>query len=125
MRDFTVALSHRPGELARVAKALSRYGVNLKSVAGMTIDGHVQIRFLPDDVEAARSALEAGGIRFEEHEVIPVLLENRSGEVASLADKLAEAHVNILAIYCTGVAGDLVELAVVADDVKKAKRALE
>ena len=125
MRDFTVALSHRPGELARVAKALSRFGVNLKSVSGMTVDGHAHIRFLPDEVDSARSALETAGIRFEEHEVVSALLENRAGELATLADKLAEANVNILAIYLTGMAGNLVEVAIVPDDVKKAKRILE
>ncbi len=70
MRDFAIALTHRPGELARVAKALSRYGVNLKSVVGLAVDGHVQLRLLPDEVESARSALESSGIRFEENEVI-------------------------------------------------------
>jgi hypothetical protein len=118
-------LTHRAGELARVAKVLSRYGVNLKSVTGLAINGQVQMRFLPDDVDAARSALEAGDIRFEEHEVMTVLLENRAGELASLADRLADAHVNLLAIYVTGIAGNLVELAIVPDDVKKAKKVLE
>ncbi len=125
MKDFAVALTHRVGELARVAKVLSRYGVNLKSVTGLAMNGQVQVRFLPEDVDAARSALEAGGIRFEEHEVLTVLLENRAGELASLADRLAEANVNLLAVYVTGVAGTLVELAIVPDDVKKAKKILE
>jgi len=125
MRDFAIALTHRPGELARVAKALSRYGVNLKSVVGLAVDGHVQLRLLPDEVESARSALESSGIRFEESEVITVLLENKAGELAELAQRLADANVNLHALYLTGLAGDLVELAVVADDVKKAKRVLE
>src|SRR5262249_23031076 len=125
MRDFSVSLSHRPGELARVAKALSRYGVNLKSVTGQAMNGQVQVRFLPDDVDAARSALQASDIRFEEHEVATVLLENRAGELANLADKLGAAHVNILALYGTGAAANLVEVAVVPDDMKKAKKVLE
>ena len=125
MRDFTVSLTHRPGELARVARALSRYGVNLRSVAGMAVDGQVRVRFLPDDVDAARSALEASGIRYEEHEMVTVLLENKAGELANLADKLADAHVNILAVYATGAAGNLVELALAPDDVKKAKKLLK
>lgn len=125
MRDFAVVVNHRPGELARVARALSRYGVNLKSVIGQVIDGQVQLRILPDDVDAARSAFEASDIRFEEHEVITVLLENRAGELAAIADRLAEVHVNVLAIYVTGLADNLVELAIVPDDVKRAKRVLE
>jgi len=124
MRDVSVALTHRPGELARVARALSRYGLNLKSVAGMAVDGHVQIRFLPDEIEPARRALEANGIRFEESEVVTVLLENKAGELAEVAEKLADANVNLQALYVTGLEGDMVELAIVADDPKKAKRVL-
>jgi hypothetical protein len=124
MRDVSVALTHRPGELARVARALSRYGLNLKSVAGLAVDGHVRVRFLPDEIESARKALEASGIRFEESEVVTVLLENKAGALAEIAEKLADANVNLLALYVTGLEGDLVELAIVADDPKKARRIL-
>jgi len=124
MKDFAIQLSHRPGELARVAAALSRHGVNLKSVAGLAVGPQVLLRIIADDVESARAALEGANIRFEEHEVVTVLLENRAGELARIAGKLSDANVNLLAIYLTGIEDDLVELAVVADDVKKAKRLL-
>ena len=38
MRDFAIELTDRPGELGRVATALSRYGVNLKAVTGLAVD---------------------------------------------------------------------------------------
>jgi hypothetical protein len=50
--------------------------------------------------------------------------ENRAGELAAVSAKLADGGVNLRAIYLTGIAGDLVELAIVRDDVKKAKRLL-
>jgi hypothetical protein len=125
MRDFAIELTDRPGELGRVATALSRYGVNLKAVTGLAIDNHVLVRIIADDVEAARAALEGANIRFTEGEVVSVLLENRAGELAALTTKLAEAKVNLRAIYLTGIEGNLVELAVVADDPKRAKRMLE
>jgi hypothetical protein len=125
MKDFAIQLTHRPGELARVATALSRRGVNIKSVAGLAVGQQVLLRLIADDVESARAALEGANIRFEEHEVINVLLENRAGELATLAGKLSDAGVNLQALYLTGVEDDLVELAVVVDDVKKAKRVLD
>lgn len=125
MKDFTVQLTHRPGELARVATALSRHGVNIKSVAALAIGQQVLLRLIADDVESARAALEGANVRFEEHEVVTVLLENRAGELAGLAQRLADAGVNLQALYLTGIEDDLVELAVVTDDVKKAKRVLE
>jgi hypothetical protein len=125
MKDFAIALTHRPGELARVADALSRYGVNIKALAGVAIDNHVTVRIIADDAEAARTALERGNIRFEEEEVVKVLLENRAGELAKISTKLAEAGVNLRAIYLTGIVDDLVEVAIIADNPKKARRALE
>ena len=57
MRDFAIQLTHRPGELARVATVLGRHRVNLKAIAGLAVGTHVTIRIVPDDVEAARDAL--------------------------------------------------------------------
>jgi acetolactate synthase small subunit len=124
MRDLEIHLTHRPGELARVAEALGRYGVNIKSLAALEIDQHAIVRILPDDIEPARTALEQANVRFSEGELVTVLLENRAGEVARIAAKLAEGKVNLRALYVTGLVDNLVELAIVADDPKKAKRLL-
>jgi hypothetical protein len=124
MRDFEIHLTHRPGELARVADALARYGVNIKSVAALEIDHHAIVRIIADEVESARTALEQANVRFEEGEVVQVLLTNRAGERSKVAKKLAEGNVNLRAMYVTGLVDDLVELAIVSDDPKKAKRLL-
>jgi hypothetical protein len=125
MRDFAIHLTHRPGELARVAHALARAGVNLKSVAGLTFANQGLIRIIADDVDAARGALTEANIRFEESEVVTVLLENKAGELEDVAAKLGNAGVNLHALYVVGLDGDLVELAIVCDDPKKAKKTLE
>ena len=125
MREFVIKLGHRPGELARVTNALSLYGVNIKSVAAMTFGDQALLHLIPDNAESARSALRADNISFEENETAIVLLENRAGDLTAVAAKLAEAGVNLSAAYVVGVADDLIELAIVTDDVKKAKKVLE
>jgi hypothetical protein len=125
MRDFTIPLTHRPGELGRVANALAKKNVNIKSVAGMTLGTQAAVRIIADDVDAARTALKEANIRFEESELATILLENHAGELANMADKLANAGLNLHAVYVIGLDGDLVELAIASDDVKKAKKALE
>ena len=125
MRDFAIHLTHKPGELARVAHALARKGVNLKTVAAMTVGNQGVLRLIPDDVDGARSALKEGNIPFEEHEVITVLLENKAGELEEVASKLSNGNVNLHATYVVGLDGDLVDLALVVDDPKKAKKLLE
>ena len=124
MKEFVVELGHRPGELARVTNALSLVGVNLKSVAAMSCGDEAVMRLVPDDVDAARNILRERNIQFEESEVTTVLLENRAGELTAVAVKLSEAGLNLEAIYVVGLADDLIELAIIADDVKQAKKVL-
>ena len=125
MRDFAIHLTHRPGELARVTNALARKGVNLKSVAAVVMGNQGVLRLIADDVEAARAALSENNIPFEENEVVTVLLQNHAGELENVADKLANANVNLHAVYVVGLEGDLVDLALVVDDPKKAKKVLD
>jgi hypothetical protein len=125
MRDLAIHVTHRPGEIARVANALARKDVNIKAIAGLGISGQGLIRVVADDIEAARAALNESNIRFDESELVTVLLENKAGELAEVAGKLANAGLNVYALYVIGLEGDLVELAIAADDVKKAKKALE
>jgi hypothetical protein len=125
MRDLVISVTDRPGEIARVANALARGDVNIKSIAGIGFAKQGVIRVIPDDIEAARSALNESNIRFEESEMVTALLENKAGELAGVAGKLANAGLNVHAVYVIGLEGDLVELAFAVDDAKKAKKALE
>jgi hypothetical protein len=125
MRDLVINVTDRPGEIARVANALARGDVNMKSIAGIGFSKQGVIRVIPDDIEAARTALNESNIRFEESELVTALLENKAGELAGIAGKLANAGLNVHAVYVIGLEGDLVELAFAVDDAKKAKKALE
>jgi hypothetical protein len=53
-----------------------------------------------------------------------ILLEDKAGEIARVTSDLANAGVNISAIYLAGRADDLVEVVLAVDDVKKAKKLL-
>jgi hypothetical protein len=125
MRDCSIQLTNHPGDLARVAQALARRGVNIKALAALSVGGTAVVRILPDDIVVARSAFETAGIRFTESEVNTVLLENKAGLLASVTSRLGEAGINLEALYLTGIADDLVELAIISDNPKKAKKVLE
>jgi hypothetical protein len=125
MKDCSIQLTNHPGDLGRVAQALGRRGVNIKALAAISFGGVAMARILPDDIVVARSALEAASIRFTEGEVHQVLLENKAGILANVTNRLGEAGINLEALYVTGIADDLVELAIVSDNPKKAKKILE
>lgn len=125
MRDCSIQLTNKPGDLARVAQALAKRGVNIKALAALSVGGTATARILPDDIVVARSAFEAANVRFTEGEVHLVLLENKAGVLATISDRLGDAGINLEAMYVTGVADDLVELAIVSDNPKKTKKILE
>ena len=125
MKDCSIQLTNHPGDLSRVAQALARRGVNIKALAAISFGGVAVARILPDDIVVARSAFEAANIRFTEGEVHLVLLENKAGLLATVTNRLGEAGINLEALYVTGIADDLVELAIVSDNPKKAKKILE
>jgi hypothetical protein len=126
MKDCSIQLTNHPGDLGRVAQALARRGVNIKALTAISVGGGVAMaRILPDDIAVARSAFEAANIRFTEGEVNLVLLENKAGILANVTNRLGEAGINLEALYVTGIADDLVELAIVSDNPKKAKKILE
>jgi len=125
MKEFRITIGNRPGELARVAESLSRKSVSIKAVCASASGGQVILHIIGHDMEATRAGLQEMRAQFTEQEVISVLLEDKAGELARVANQLAGAAVNIDAIYLTGKAEDLVELAIAVDDVKKAKKVLE
>lgn len=125
MRDFAIELKPRAGEIARVASILAQHHVTLKAGVLLAVGPRLLARFVPSDIEGARRALEVADVRFEEHEIVPVLVESRAGELAILSTRLAERGVAVRALYLTSTAGNLVELAIVPDNVEKARRALE
>lgn len=125
MRDLLLELPPRPGELARIASALARQQVAIRGGTLIAIGPKILARFIPSDLDAARRALEDADVRFHENEILPVLLESRAGELAMLSTRLANGGVSVRAIYVTGTNGNILEVAVVPDNIARARRALE
>jgi hypothetical protein len=125
MRDFAIDLNARSGELARVASVLARHQVTLRAGTAMVVGRRLVARFIPSDEAATRLALDVAGVRFEESEIVPVLLESRAGELAMLSTRLASGGVGVRAIYLTATVGRLIEVAVVPTNLARARLALE
>jgi hypothetical protein len=101
MKDLAILLEDRPGALAEMGDALGRAGVSIEGGGAWVAGGRGIAHFLFTDGAAARHALEAAGIRvFSEHDVIAVRLkQDVPGQLGMLTRKMAEAGVNIEALY--------------------------
>jgi hypothetical protein len=124
MRDIAIDLRPRTSEIARIATALAREQVTLRAGSVLTIGTRLVARFVPSDIEAARRALDAAAVPFAEHEIVPVLVESRPGELATLSGRLADAGVMVHGIYLTSMLGNVMQIAIVADQPALIRRAL-
>ena len=124
MNAFLVDLENKPGSLARVAEAIAAKGVNILGVSGTTSADSGRVAIVTADDATTRAALQEKKISFKEMEATETSLGHTPGTLAKAARRLAEAGVNIEAIFPTGMSGGEVSVAFVTDNPTKAKEAL-
>lgn len=104
MKDLTITLEDRPGQVASIGEALGNAGVNIEGICGVTHQGVGIIHILVEDAAAARSALEGAGISVE-GEGDPLVSElpsgnvDRPGTLGEMARAVANAGVNFQVLY--------------------------
>ena len=125
MKQFNVFVDDKIGELARVTEALAANAINIRGLATDKLGLRPAVKVVTDDELSTRKALSRAGLEFEESEVVIVGLIDRPGEVAKIARRAAKAGLNISSVFLIGKKDTPAALALVADDPKKAKKALE
>lgn len=121
--DLTLYVDDSPGELARVGELLGKGGVNIEGLCAVTSGGgQAVVHVLVEDMAAAVTALDAGGISIaSDMEVAVVPLQDRPGALGEVANKLGAAGINLsLAYLATNT-----RLVLAADDLAEVKAALD
>jgi len=124
MIAFLVDLENRPGEMAGVAEAIARAGVNITGVAGLACGSGGRVALLTSDDAATRSALRDAQRSFQEMETTDVSMRDEPGTLARACRMLADAGVNIEALLPTGMDGQDVRASFVTSDPARARQAL-
>ena len=101
--DLTISVDDRPGGLASIGEALGGAGINIEGLCGHALDGRGMVHVCVQDGAAARAALEGAGIKVEgEADAIlgePVQGADQAGTMAPMARAVAEAGINVQAVY--------------------------
>lgn len=120
MTEFIVRMENQPGRLASLTEALAAFGVNIEALAAYGHDGEGTVRLIVDDAATTRRVLEEAALHAEEHTVLTAMLPHRPGELARLTRSLADAGVNIDALYVLHANSEGIELAIAVDDYETA-----
>ena len=119
MMDVAIELDDRPGALAEMGETLGRAGVSVEGGGAWVVSGRGVAHFLFSDGDAARSALEAAGIRViaARDVVVQRLKQAVPGQLGKLTRRMADAGVNIEVLYSDHDN----QLILVVDDVAKGR----
>lgn len=120
-----IFLSNRPGALARVCEELAQAEINIHALSVSDTSDHSVVRMVVSDPTRALMLLGERGVLALENEVLMIESDNEPGTLARLAERLAEAEVNIEYAYCaTSVKSKQGLMILRPSDVEKAQRVL-
>lgn len=98
--DVVIELDNRPGELARVATAISDAGVNLSAATCLGDGAKAELHILVPHPEPVRRALAITNLAISaEREVVVVEVKDEPGQLAALARKVGKAGINLDLLY--------------------------
>ena len=104
VHEVTAYLENKPGRLAKICSALDQVKVDIQALSVMETEGPSVLRFVTSDLEATKSVLTSLGTEYRISEVLAVQMENRTGALAKVLERLAEEHINVEYAYVSTMA---------------------
>jgi hypothetical protein len=124
-KQLAIFLDNRPGTLARFAESLAEARINIYALSTSDTVDHSVIRLVVSDYRKAMDLFEEHGALVVEDDVLMIEGDNKPGSLAKIANKLADAKVNIEYAYCATPPDAKKGLLILrVTDAKKALKAL-
>ena len=99
-QDFTIMLPNRPGVLANLSATLGKAGINIEGISGTQYQDKVVLHMLFDKSEEAQALLYKNKFTIMSvREVLVIDIKDNPGELGKVAQKIANAEVNIDFFY--------------------------
>ncbi|MGA2064501.1 MAG: hypothetical protein ABSG86_06015 [Thermoguttaceae bacterium] len=100
-KQLSVSLVNKPGRLAAMLGALNKEKVSFRALSVMDSGTRGTVRFVPDDIGAAKTVLEKINVRSESTDVLLVDVPSHAGAFRNICEKLAAEHLNLDYAYCS------------------------
>ena len=104
IKQITVVLENKPGELARLGEALAQEKINIDALSVSDTTDAGLVRLVTRQHDEALRALAKAGLPAFAVEVLQLELYNKPGALADISRKLAKGKINIQYLY-TGPSG--------------------
>ncbi len=125
-KQVSVWVENTPGQIARVARALASARINITAFAAYGTGGDSPIRLLVTSTARAKKVLRDLDLRVTEEDVLKLTLPDKPGTLATVGERLAQAHINVDYSYATITKGSKkADLVLAVSDLAGATKALK
>lgn len=99
VNHLMITVENKVGTLSQVSEVIASAGINLVAICGYTVDHKGFVMFVSDDNRRAGKLLRDKGYNVREEEAVLATILNRPGALQSLAQKIADAGIDLDLIY--------------------------
>ena len=101
--QIAVFLDNRPGMLSRTCQALAKAKVNILALSILDTVDHAIVRMVVDKPRDADRVLSDMHALIQTRDVVVMDVPNQIGALAQVAERLAEAGINLEYAYCNAL----------------------
>lgn len=94
-KQLTVYLENKPGQLAKLCKAIANNKVNILAISIVDTADTGAIRIVVNNVAKATAALKKLGMLIHIRDILAINCANKPGILAEVTGKLSKANINI------------------------------
>ena len=99
LRQLSVFLENKPGQLLLPVRVLAAAGINITTLCLADTENFGILRLILEEHERARAVLEEAGCVVNECEVLAIDVADRPGGLAEVLDSLSHESVNLEYMY--------------------------
>jgi hypothetical protein len=105
LKQLSVFLENRPGQVKVPCKALAEAGINILAMSLADTEQFGILRFIVKDTPKAKEVLDKAGCVVKETEVLAVEVEDRPGGLLQLLEAFEKADMTIEYMYAFNTSG--------------------
>jgi hypothetical protein len=121
-KQLSLTMPNKVGLLSEISAAIANAKVNITALCAYAMENKAYFMLLTESNAKAKKALSPMGGEIEEEDVISVDLPNKIGALQNVAEKIADAGIDIYYMYGTaGTGKSSICVFKTADDTKAIK----
>lgn len=99
LKQLSVVLANRPGELSKLSDLLGDEGINIRAIAAATEEEKSVVRFVVDNPRKALAVFQGRNYAVTTQDVFAVETPDHPGGMNAVLKPLKEAGINVIFFY--------------------------